>query len=254
LEDLVMSRLIDRNRRWLRIARVLGLGIGCALLALGAGCNKKSTATRAAQVYVAPDWNSDSVTTLAYCGLGANMGDEVMRGDAERLVETELRGSQDRFVVLTMKNAESRAAEKGKTDLLNRVRQVWRDNRLIDKFLAKDLCAALGVDGLIVADVTDWTEQRIDVSQEGTSWTRAEMGVYVYSGESGDLVWGAQRSLRKDSVPYTPGTVPGDSGTRRDREERRAERAASVTPDPPEVEVVAHELMLEILGLFPPRS
>jgi len=249
-----MSRLIDRNRRWLRIARVLGLGIGCTLLALGAGCNKKTAGSRAAQVYIAPSWNSNAVTTLAYCGLGSNLGNETARADAERLVETELRGGQDRFVVLTMKNAESRAAEKGKSDLLERVRQVWRDDRLIDKFLAKDLCAALGVEGLIVADVSDWIEQRIDVSQEGTSWTRVEMGVYIYSAESGDLVWGAQRSLRKDSVRYTPGTVPGDAGTRRDREARRAERAASVTPDPPEVEVVAHELMQEILGLFPPRS
>lgn len=249
-----MSCPIDSNRRWIRIVRFAALGLGCALVALGAGCNKKVAESRAAQVYSAPDWNSQQVSTLAYCGLGSAIGNETARGDAERLVEQELRGSQDRFVILTMQNAGSRAAEKGKSDLLQRVQQVWRDDRLIDKFLAQELCKTLGVDGLIVADLGDWTEQRIDISQEGTSWSRVELGIYVYGVDSGELVWGAQRALRKDSVPYSPSAVPGSGGVRRDREERRAERAASVTPDPPEVEAVAHELMVELVGLFPPRS
>lgn len=249
-----MSRLVDSNRRWIRIARIVGFGLGCALLALGGGCNKKVAENRATEVYVAPDWNSQGVTTLAYCGLGSAAGDETARADAERLIEAELRGSQERFVILTLKNADARAAEKGKSDLLKRVRQVWRDDRLVDQFLAKELCQTLGVDGLIFGDLGDWTEQRIDVSQEGTSWTRTEIGIYVYSADTGLLVWGAQRAIRKDSVPYSPTAVPGNAAERADRAERRSERAESVTPDPPEVEAVAHELMLELVALFPVRS
>ncbi|MCA9729631.1 MAG: hypothetical protein KC729_18250 [Candidatus Eisenbacteria bacterium] len=238
-----------RRLTWLVIfGVVLVTGLGLA------GCNKKTAAHRGNQSFLSPDWNSSTVTTLAFCGVRTSTGGETDRAEAEQIVEAELRGSQDRFVILTMKNADTRAEAAGQTELLDRVRRVWRDDQLVDQFLAKDLCKALGVEGLLLGDLGDWTEQRIDISQEGTSWTRVELGLYIYSADSGLLVWGADRSLRKDSIPYRPSAVVGEGAVANERAERRSERASSVTPDPPEIETVAHELMGEILAVFPPKE
>lgn len=229
-------------------------------VAAGPGCSKKSAGSSAAlRVYTAPQWPELEVKSLAYLGARNTSGQATALEQASRLIAAEIRGSQSDYIVLGDATVEERAAAAGKGELLEKVRRVWQSDQLVDQFLAKELCETLGVDGLLVAELSDWTEYRIDPVQEGTSWSRVGVGLYVYSGKTGLLVWGADRTLRKDSLPYRP--TGGDaelagakvgSTSEREKEERRENRLNNV-PEPPPIEEVAREVMAEVLGGLPPR-
>lgn len=229
---------------WLLVLVVAG-GVGFS------GCNKAGTKARpASQSYLSPEWNDLSMKTLAFVGLRSTVGDEVGRAHAEQIVSGELRGQQTRFVILTDKMTESRAESAQKTELLERVRRVWRDQSVIDQFLCKELCAALGVDGLLAGALSNWESETVDPKAQGTSWSRVGIGTYMYSGQTGLLVWAAERTDRKDSVPHYPsesatGLVPTDV-----RAEGR--RNDTKVPDPPVIDEVARGVVAQILEALPP--
>jgi hypothetical protein len=240
-------------------ARIRPLGVvllvsGClGLSGFGVGCNKATSGARPSQTFVSPEWPKLNIQTLAYLGIGSSIGDEPTRERAEQLVGGELRGNQTRFVILSEKTCRSRAEQAGQLELYDKVRKVWRDVRKVDQFLAKDLCDALKVDGLIFGDLTDWREERIDWTQEGTSWTQVALGLYIYSRETGLLVWGADRVERKDSIPYRP--ARSSTGYTDSEQTQRAEaRGETKTPDPPPADDVARQVLSELMAEFPPRS
>lgn len=226
-----------------------------------AGCNKKTAAggSAAIQLFTAPDWAGLGISTLAYVGARNNSGEATALENAGRLIAAEVR-NQNRYIVLGDQVAEERAAAAGKSDLLEHVRKVWRSDQVVDQFAAADLCTALGVDALLVADLSDWTEYEIDPTQEGTSWSRVGIGLYIYSpkGSPGPLVWGANRVLREDSLPYRPtggSAVLADEGaanSSREREGRR-DNALTTVPPPPPIEDVARAVLTEVLDALPPK-
>jgi len=218
------------------------------------GCNKATSGgggAKTPRVYVSSTWADLGIKSLAYVGLGSSSGNPMGEKAANRVVEGELRGSQDRFILLGTSMAMGRAEKAGKAALFEKVQAVWRSDRKADQFLAAELSKALGVDGLLFADLTDWTEERISADQEGTSWSRAGIGLYIYGGEQGLLVWGADRDLRADSIPYRPAPTGEDSAST-ERSQRSVNRTDS-TPEPPAIEDVARELLGELIASFPPR-
>lgn len=218
------------------------------------GCNKATSGgggAKAPRVYVSQSWADLDIKSLAYVGLGSSTGDALSEKAANRVVEGELRGSQDRFILLGTSMGRSRAEKTDQVALFEKVQAVWASDRKVDQFLAVELSDALGVDGLLFADLTEWAEERIAVDQEGTSWSRAGIGLYIYGGEQGLLVWGADRDLRADSIPYQPAPTAGD-GASTERNQRSVNRTDS-TPEPPDVEEVARELLGELIASFPAR-
>ena len=235
------------SRAWIAGVVVLALGLGLT----ATGCNKATSKARPSnQSYLSPEWETLSVRTLAFVGLRSVAGDEVGRQFAEQIIAGEFRGRQTRFVILTDKMVESRAQSSGKSDLLERVRRVWRDESVIDQFLCKELCSELGVDGLLACSLNNWEQEEIDPNASGSSWTRVGVGAFVYAGESGLLAWGAERMERKDSIPHYPeesstGLVPTDPRAEGRRNDARV-------PKPPDIEEVARSVVGQILEVLPP--
>lgn len=214
------------------------------------GCKTGATGVRPAQAFTVPDWNTLDIRTLAYMGTGGSTGEETDRQTAEVLVEEQLLSGQDRFVILSLGEAHQRASSKGAGDAFEKVQKVWRDQRLVDGIVAKDLSAKMGVDGLILGDLGEWKQERVDWSSEGTSSTEVNLRLAIYSGKTGLVAWEAQKLARKESVGYRPmaagsGVYTDESGV------SRAERPQSVTPDPPRPEVVAVEAIQSLIAAFP---
>ncbi len=232
---------------------------GFALLALlGAsflisGCKPAATGARPAESFTVPDWDDLGVRSLAFVGLGGVVADAVARSSAEQVVDEELRSSQEKYVVLNPREARSRAADRDAGAVFDRILQVWRDSRTADQFLVQELCQAVGVDGILLADLLDWREETVDPNVEGASITRVEIRLAMFSGVTGQLAWEARSSHSRESVAYTPsqaggGTYTGQGGA------HRPERQSSLVTRPPRAEDVARELMQSILLALPPRS
>lgn len=227
------------------------LAFSCLLVT---GCNKATTKGRPAESsYLAESWDELSVSRVAFIGVRSTLGDEPGRVFAETVVRGELQGNQTRFVILTERMARQRAEQAGKMELYERVARVWKDDELIDQFLCRELCADLGVDALMAGTLNAWESETIDPSQEGTSFSRVGVGLYLFSGETGLLVWGAEREEREDSIPYRPADGASSSFSSTGaaaREERRADQAV---PEPPPIEKVAREVMGELIAALPPK-
>ena len=236
----------------------------CLVVALlgAVGCNNKSRAggSDALQLYISPQWSDLGISTLAYLGERNTSGEATALDQSHRLIASEIR-NQNKYIVLSDKIAEERAEQTGKSELLEHVRQVWSSDQVVDQFAARELCEALGVDAILVSEVADWTKYAIEPTQEGTSWSRVGIGLYIYSpkGPSGPLVWGANRSLRKDSLPYRPtggAAALADAATsssKRERESRRDNTLDNV-PVPPPIDEVARAVLGELVAALPDKK
>jgi hypothetical protein len=241
-------RLPDAAAAFLMLAPVLGVAAG-----LLPGCKTVAQGVRPAVSYTVPEWSSLDIKTLAYLGAGSSVGEEASRQAAEELSEQHLLGAQDRFVILGFTASQERAASVGASDLFDRARRGWHDRRILDQFVVKDLCGKLTVDGLILGDLSDWKRERVDFTQEGTSYTQIGFGLAIYSGRTGLEAWSAEQMLRRDSAVYTPaaggsGVFTDDSGA------SRAQRSGSMTPEPPRPEEIMESIMNSLIAAFPPTA
>lgn len=228
------------------LAAILG-----SLLPLG--CKTSASGVRPATSYTAPEWSGLNIRTLAFLGVGSSVGDPAVRREAQVLIEEQLKGGQERFVVLGFQEAQRRAESAGAKEAFDKVVRVWRDDRLADPFLVKEVSQAVGVDGLLVASLLQWEQDRVDWASEGTSSTTVAIGLSVLSAASGTVVWEAEKTHRKETLKY----AYGQSGTGIYTDPSgasRAERPSSLTPDPPRREDVAREAMQALMAAFPPRA
>jgi hypothetical protein len=216
------------------------------------GCKTGAGGARPAEAFTVAEWSDLGIQTLAFVEIASTVGDETARKAAEQVVEDGLRAGQERFVVLTGPQARSRAGSNSAGDLFEKVARVWRNSHVTDPFLVQELSGKLGVDGLVFADLGEWKEEQVDWTSEGNSSTTVNLGLSIYSGKTGQLAWNAEKTLRKESIKYTPGqagsgvyTTPSGAS--------RAERPSSLTPKPPRAEDVAGEVMQTLIAAFPPR-
>lgn len=231
-------------------------GLAVALLTtilMSGGCKTSASGVRPAEAYTAPEWGEQNIQSLAFLGVGSSVGDPAARREAQYVVEEQLKGGQDRFLLLGFQEAQRRAESAGARDLFDKVVRVWRDNRLADRLLVQELGKAIGVDGLIFASLLDWEQHRVDWASEGTSSTQVTLGLTIFSAKTGEEVWQAEKVHRKETLQYTygqsgTGVYTDDSGA------SRAERPTSLTPDPPRPEIVAQEAMQALIAAFPPRK
>ncbi len=242
---------MGRRAFWLLV------GIAAFAVAANTGCGNKKTrqGDKKTQVYISDQWEEMDIKSLAYIGLRATNTDGQSMEAAERIVSGQIRGNQDRFIVIGEKTIGDRAEKAGKSDVLSRIQKVWKDDQTVDQFLAKELAEAIAVDALLFAEVNDWTEYQLESTQEGTSWSRVGIGLYIYSGKSGQIAWGADQAKRKDSLPYRPTT--GNEQLRQGGNAAESQRASRVenkldsAPSPPPIDEVAAAVMMELLGELP---
>jgi hypothetical protein len=233
-------------------AAFVGSLVGVVLLAGGlCGCKTAATGAQPAIAYMAPEWESLNIKTLAFLGVGSSAGDEDARIAAEDLAEQFLLSSQDRFVILGLNTSQERAAAAGAADLFGRAVKGWHDQRIMDQFVAQELCRKLAVDGLLLGDLTDWRRERVEFTEQGSSYTQIALGLSIVSAKTGLEVWSAEKMIRRDSAAYAPAS--GGSGVYTDESGiSRAQRAGSMTPEPPRPEEVMEAVMGSLVAAFPP--
>jgi hypothetical protein len=234
-------------------AQILLLLIAAAAISVfGFSCRTAGTGVRPATAIVVPEWDALNIQSLGLVTVGSSAGEEFNRQTAESILEEQLSSSQDRFVVLGVQAVRNRAASAGAGELFDRVAKTWRDQRMTDKFLVQELCQKAGVDGIILGDLIDWKREKVDFTQEGTSYTLISMRLVIISGKTGLQAWEARKTIRRDTLVYTPGG--GGSGiTTDDSGISRAQRSGSMTPDPPRPEEVLTDVLASVFAAFPPR-
>ncbi len=226
--------------------------IAISLMALG--CKTTGGAgIRPARATVSPTWSSLSVNTLAYLGGAGATITELDRTLAEDLIERDLRSGQNRFVVLGASTVRERARSAGVADALDRCQKAWRSSRKVDPLVAKQLCEKFGVDGLILADISDWRKEKVAWDEQGASFTEVSISLTIVSARDGEIVWQAEKRDRAESAAYMPGQ--GGSGVFEDGTgAQRAERPSRLTPDPPPIEPLAERVVAALLAAFPPKG
>lgn len=231
---------------------LIGLAL-VSLVPLVSGCKTGGSGVRPAIAVVSPDWPALNVRTLAYLGVGSSVGDETARVSAEELVEQALVGSQGRFTVLTYSQASSKASAGGAGETFDRAIRSWRDRRLIDQFAVQELCRQIGVDGLILGDLSDWKRERLALTDQGSSYTQIALKLAIYSGKTGLEAWNAYQMKRRDAAEYAAGYAGASTYT--DETGRAVNQSAStVIPEPPRAEHVLAEVLESIFASFPPRG
>jgi hypothetical protein len=217
----------------------------------GLACRATGPGVRPATAMISPEWDSLNIQSLGFVTVGSSVGEEVARQTAEVVVEEQLASSQDRFVVLGVQTARGRAVAAGAGDAFDRLVKAWHDQRMADKFVVEDLCKKMGVDGLLFGDLTDWKREKVEFTQEGSSYTQVALRLVIISGKTGLPVWEAEKMIRRDTAVYVPGG--GGSGvTTDDSGVSRAQRS-TITPDPPRPEGVLVDVLSSITAAFPPR-
>jgi hypothetical protein len=216
-------------------------------------CRATTSGVRAATAILSPQWDSLNIQSLGLVTIGSMVGDEVARQTAEYIVEEQLASTQDRFVVLGVQTARGRAAAAGAGETFDRLVKAWRDERMADKFLVEQLCEKMGVDGLLFGELIDWKREKVDFTQEGSSYTQVALRLVIMSGKTGMSVWEAEKMVRQDTQVYTPGSS-GSGVTTDESGISRSQRTRGVTPEPARREDVIVDVLASIMAAFPPRS
>jgi hypothetical protein len=226
--------------------------VAAAVPCILSGCKTAGSNVSPAQAFTVPEWKDLHIQALAYMGMGSSTGDPTARVTAEQIVEQQLGTAQERFIILGMSEGRAKAASADASDLYEKVVDIWRDTRKADLFQVQQLCKKLGTDGLIFGDLNDWTEERVDWTTEGSSFTQVTIRLCIYSGKTGLLAWDARKIQRKESAPYRPGQAGGGVYTDPDGTPH-TDHSQSLTPKPPRAEDVAGEVMTALIAAFPPR-
>jgi hypothetical protein len=219
----------------------------------GLSCRATTPGLRPATAILSPEWDALNIQSLGFVTVGSSVGDEVARQMVEGIVEGQLSSNQDRFVVLGVQTARGRAAAAGAGDVFDRLVKAWHSQRMADKFLVESLCAKMGVDGLLFGELSEWKREKIDATEEGSSYAQVGMRLVILSGKTGMSVWEAQKMIRQDTQVYTPGSDGGAASTDPASYGARAQRSAGVTPEPPRPEDVVVDVLASIMAAFPPR-
>ena len=93
----------------------------------------------------------------------------------------------------------------------NKVIKVWRNNHSADQFIVQELAQKIGVDGLLLGDLTEWTREKVDRSSQGSSSTQIGFRICIYSAKTGVLAWESQKLVRKEAARVGLEQLGGDS-------------------------------------------
>lgn len=238
-------------------------GYACLLLvcaALGGflpGC--KATAPSSGHagpdaVYMATEYPTLKLETLAYLGLASLVPDPIGIETVDGLLRSYLQGGQQKFLIQDESTVRGRARREGVEQALDRVIRSWKDKQSADPLMLKDLGEKLGFDGFVFADLSRWRKEQVDWMSEGNSFTEVAVGLYIYEAHTGVLAWKGEKMERRESLHYRHGQGVGtgvyqQSGTGVER----TERADKVAPPPPPAEEVAESVVKNLLEGLPDK-
>ncbi len=239
--------------RFGRDAAVMLLGLGLAM----AGCKATAPSSFTAgpdAVFMAPEYPTLHMESLAYLGLAALVPDPVGIETVDGLLRSYLQGGQQKFLILDEPTARARARKEGIEPTLDKAIRAWKDKHTIDPFVLKTLAEKVGVDGFVFGDLSRWRKEQVDWQSEGNSFTEVGVSLSIYEARTGLLAWKGEKMERRESQHYRHGSGVGSGvyqqpGTGVER----TERADKIAPPPPPAEEVAESVVRNLLEGLPDR-
>ncbi len=219
------------------------------------GCKATSPTTVHAgpdAVFMAPMYQSLKLESLVYLGMAAMVPDPVGVPAVDQLLRSYLQGGQQKFLVIDETSARARASKAGAEANLDKAIKTWRNQHSVDPFVLKDLGQKLAVDGFIFGDLTNWREERVDWTSEGTSFTEVGVSISIYDSKNGILAWKGDKMEHRESQHYRHGTGIG-TGVYNSGGIERTERSDKIVPPPPKPEEVAETVVQQLVEGLPDR-
>lgn len=127
---------------------------------------------------------------------------------------------------------------------LKKAQTVWDKTRALTRADVEPLLTATGHDALLAYEVTHWQEDKVGLTQEGTSKTQVGLKMAMYAPD-GTLLWKGSSLKLAESVPYNP------SLNVKATEQGEAIYDESRVPLPPPILPVAQVLASEVVATMP---
>jgi hypothetical protein len=196
------------------------------------------------QAWVAPDWNSRGIRSIAIAPLRSVERNPEAEALARRGLEAALAGRPFRF------RGAGTILEAVK---LGRAEAPWAaavaaaaKGAPLDSATAGPVGAALRTDALLFTSVTHWQRYVVDAQTRGSSFTQVGVDAVLYSLADGAVVWRGS-FVEKGDGPYNE----PQSGDRDLRDPSGNLEARKSSLEPPAYEVVIEKLMERVAAALP---
>ncbi|MFH1145262.1 MAG: hypothetical protein V1774_12050 [Candidatus Eisenbacteria bacterium] len=210
------------------------------LLAWGIGCRSR-TAEPLTQVTRSPAFHPESLEAVAYFGFSPGIAPDNVLQWVEALVGEQLMTVEYPFAVLSRTDVERLTQTEETRTLVKGVCNFWKDSRKVDKFELARLCEAVGVQGILVGTIEEWTEAASARGTTDVPYTRLAASLEFYSAESGRRTWKARSAHTIETQATQEDYEELRDKTQKGRERLRAETVQAMHRDhpAPSVESVA---------------
>jgi len=196
------------------------------------------------QVLRSSDFHPDSLDAVAFLAFSGGMAGDAAVQVVEPILEDQLLGQGYPFVVLPRRELSRRAQAEDVGPLLGKVRDFWRGSQKVDKFKLAELCAAVGIQGVLVGQVDDWIQVKASEGTGESSVTRVAASLAYYSAANGRRAWKARAAETVASESLEQDITDARELTSRGRERLRAKTVQSAARKlpAPDFDVVARSV------------
>jgi len=214
------------------------------LLAAPIGCRQQAAGDPVTQIAPSTDARLDSLKTVAFLGISSNASREAIQ-TFERLIEQQMTSGGQKFTIMGLAEVDRRAQSESESGLIDEVRGFWQRSAKVDPLRLPALCQALGVDGILVGTIDEWTEAAAARGSEQSPYTRVTASLEIYSGKDGKRVW-SERSSKTEEEEAMPIMADDDHEQnirRRERQRSQTIRSTQKDQSAPPIESVAQEVV-----------
>lgn len=169
-----------------------------------------------------PGFQIDSLTSVAYLGMGSSVADPRAVAMMEPAVQRQLLTATLPFLLVRLEEVERRVTVNAAGEEYRAVRDYWRDSKKLDKFRAEQLCQKLGVDGLLLGTVVDWLQTDAGEGAQQIASNKVIARLCLYPAGAGRPAWQAQVSHIIESAEQEQRPSDASQQSVRQRELERA--------------------------------
>ncbi len=228
----------------------------CCVITLAAvavvfsGCGTQAVTPKATTVFLAPNYASRTIETVAILPLSNVTGEP----DAERMlgnaIELQLVDRRD-YTFMTVQRLTRSAQASGLTGDLESLQDQWVHTRKFKPEQARKLADELKIDAFLVGTIDKW--QKVDLRPEETGTPHTDVGcrVYLMDARTGDRLWEASA----DRVVKGPYYDPSQENVTQYMDEAGIMRGSGGKPvqtiEAPSIREVADEVAADIVMAIP---
>ncbi len=212
----------------------LALLSGCQSASVGgkapgppAGVSSSASKPRAS---LAVDFSHMKV--IGYLGLASSAADITAIEILGPRLEQELIGQEYPFMLMRDEQVAAAAGRFGLAGLHQEMVDYWRDRKRVNKLKLQELCAALGIDALLVANIEEWAQIEPTVGSTQAAATRISVILEIYAAESGRRGWRERVSTTIEAE------LPASSTANTGRQDHGIARVTTAGVEPPRFEEV----------------